>query len=171
MENISMFDFIDGGGLDATCLGLAQADAEGNINVSKFGSRLFGPGGFINITKKTKKIVFAGTFMNKAKVAVGNGRVTVLEEGSQKKFLEHVEQITFAGQYADPDQTVLYVTERCVFRLVCGKMTLVEIAPGIDLQRDILAQMDFLPVISRELKLMEEGLFHEEWHDLCEKIA
>ncbi|MDR3364764.1 MAG: acyl CoA:acetate/3-ketoacid CoA transferase [Clostridiales Family XIII bacterium] len=175
IENISMFDFIDGGGLDVTCLGLAQADAEGNINVSKFGKRLFGPGGFINITKKTKRIIFAGTFMNKAEVAVRDGRVTVLKEGTQKKFVGHVEQITFAGQYADPGQTVLYVTERCVFRLIGGKMTLVEIAPGIDLQRDILSQMDFLPAVSKELKLMEEGIFHEEWHEQwrgsCEEIA
>jgi propionate CoA-transferase len=171
MENVSMFDFIDGGGLDATCLGLAQADAEGNINVSKFGNRLFGPGGFINITKRTKKIVFCGTFMNKATVDIGDGYVNIVREGTQKKFVRQVEQVTFAGQYAGKDQTILYVTERCVFRLVDGKMTLVEIAPGIDLQKDILAQMDFLPAISRNLKQMDEGLFHETWCGLRKKIA
>ncbi|MDR0875351.1 MAG: acyl CoA:acetate/3-ketoacid CoA transferase [Clostridiales Family XIII bacterium] len=171
IENVSMFDFIDGGGLDVTCLGLAQTDAQGNINVSKFGDRLFGPGGFINITKRTKKVVFCGTFMNKAKLAIRDGRVEILEEGTMKKFLKQVEHITFSGEYVRPEQTILYVTERCVFQLICGGMTLIEIAPGIDLERDILAQMDFRPFVSKQLREMDTAIFEEAWGGLRDIVA
>jgi propionate CoA-transferase len=168
IEHGAMFDFVDGGGLDATCLGLAQTDEEGNINVSKFGRRLIGPGGFINLTKKTKKVIFCGTFMNKAEVLVGNGTVSVLTEGGTKKFIKKVEHITFAGSYAAPGQTILYVTERCVMQLIDGRMTLIEIAPGIDLEKDILAQMEFVPDISPDLKAMDARLFLEHWGGLRE---
>lgn len=161
IEHGAMFDFIDGGGLDATCLGLAQADEFGNINVSKFGEKLIGPGGFINITKMTKKIIFCGTFTDKAEVRIENGIVTVLKEGKTKKFVKDVEHITFAGKYASPEQTILYVTERCVLQLIDGRMTLIEIAPGIDLERDILARMEFRPDIAPGLKAMDTRLFIE----------
>ena len=147
-------------------LGLAQADEAGNLNVSKFGPRLTGPGGFINITQSAKKVVFCGTFMAKAKLKVEDGRITVVEEGKAKKFVKQVEQITFSGKYARPDQTILYITERCVFQLIDGKMTLIEIAPGIDLERDILAHMDFTPAIAPELKTMDPAIFQESWGGL-----
>lgn len=170
MAHGDMFQFIDGGGLDVTVLGLAQADEQGNLNVSKFGTRLTGPGGFINITQSAKKVVFCGNFMAKAALRVEDGRLVIAEEGRARKFLKEVEQITFSGRYARPDQTILYVTERCVLQLVGGKMTLIEIAPGIDLERDVLAQMDFTPDISPNLKVMDLGLFQPAWGGLAETL-
>jgi propionate CoA-transferase len=166
IDHGSMFDFINGGGLDVTCLGLAQADVDGNINVSKFGKRLVGPGGVIDITRSAKKVIFCGTFMNKAKLAIADGKVVILEEGTTQKFIPAVEQITFSGKYARENQTILYVTERCVFELRKGKMTLIEIAPGIDLEKDILPNMGFVPEIAADLKQMDGKLFCEEWGGL-----
>ena len=166
MLHNDMFDMIDGGGLDITVLGLAQADEAGNLNVSKFGSKLTGPGGFINITQSAKKVVFCGTFMAKAKLKVADGKITVVVEGKAKKFVKQVEQITFSGKYARPNQTILYITERCVFQLIGGKMTLVEIAPGMDLERDILAHMGFVPAIAPDIKTMDPAIFQESWGGL-----
>ena len=166
MLHNDMFDMIDGGGLDITVLGLAQVDEAGNLNVSKFGPRLTGPGGFINITQSAKKVVFCGNFMAKSKEHVEDGKLVIDQEGTIHKFVKEVEQITFSGRYARPDQTILYVTERCVFQLIDGKMTLIEIAPGLDLEKDILAHMDFKPEISPDLKLMDAGIFQEEWGGL-----
>lgn len=166
MAHGDMFNMIDGGGLDATVLGLAQADEHGNLNVSKFGSRLFGPGGFIDITRSAKKVIFCGTFMAKCKTAIQDGRLIIVQEGTEKKFLKDVEQITFSGKYARPDQTIVYITERCVFRLTDGKMTITEIAPGVNLEEDILAHMDFVPIISPDMKLMDTNLFREKWGGL-----
>lgn len=171
MEHGTMFDLIDGGGLDITILGMGEADSQGNVNVSKFGPRLTGPGGFINITQATRRIVFCGQFMNKATYSIKDGQLHVEKPGVSKKFINQVEQITFSGTYARPDQQVMYVTERCVFKLVNGKMTLVEIAPGIDLQKDILDCMDFMPAIADDLKIMDKALFMEDWGKLGETIC
>jgi propionate CoA-transferase len=171
IEHGAMFDLINGGGLGMTCLGIGEADQYGNLNVSKFGPRLTGPGGFIDITGATKKVVFCGTFMGKASLRVGGGKLVIEREGTIKKFVEKVEQITFSGKYAKPGQEILYVTERCVFKLLGGRITLTEIAPGIDLDRDILAQMAFRPEISEELKLMDPGIFHETWGGLGKYIG
>lgn len=171
MAHGDMFDLIDGGGLDVTCLGMGEADQYGNINVSKFGPRLTGPGGFINITKKTPKVIFCGTFTNKAKLEFKENKLVIIEEGKANKFKNDVEQITFAGQYANEDQTILYVTERCVFQLVDGKLHLIEIAPGVDIQKDILDNMEFEPVIPEDgPKLMNEGIFAESWGGLADII-
>jgi propionate CoA-transferase len=166
LEHGAMFDLIDGGGLGMTCLGIGEADQYGNINVSKFGPRLTGPGGFIDITGSTPKVIFCGTFMGKAELKVGDGKLIIEKEGTIRKFLNKVEQITFSGKYAKPGQTVLYVTERGVFKLIDGEMTLIEIAPGIDLEKDILARMDFKPKIAKDLKLMDPGIFRETWGGL-----
>lgn len=166
MEHNATFDMIDGGALTMTCLGLGECDESGNVNVSKFGPRLTGPGGFIDITNATPKVVFCGTFVGKAKYAVGDGKLSIVQEGNIKKFLKNVEQITFAGQYAKEGQEVLYVTERCVFKLIGGKMTLIEIAPGMELEKDILARMDFVPAIAADLKQMDPQLFCETWGGL-----
>lgn len=166
IEHGSMFDIIDGGGLDMTCLGIGEIDQYGNNNVSKFGPRLTGPGGFINITQSTPKVIFCGTLVGKAKVQVGDGKISVLEEGKIRKFVKDVEQITFSGKYAGKDQEVFYITERAVFKLIDGKVTLIEIAPGLDLEKDILNQMDFKPEIAADLKVMDEGIFREEWGGL-----
>jgi propionate CoA-transferase len=168
----NMFDWYDGGGIDQAFLGMGEVDKFGNVNVSKFKGRPIGCGGFINITTSSKKVVYCGTFTTGGlKVAAENGKVKILQEGSQKKFLDHVEQITFSGKYAaKSNKPILYVTERAVFKLVDGEVTLVEIAPGIDLEKDVLAQMDFKPRISPDLKPMPEEIFHPEWGKLKQHI-
>lgn len=170
MVHNDMFDFIDGGNLDVTVLGIGEIDENGNNNVSKFGPSIMGPGGFINITRATKTVIFCGTFMAKGKYRIGDGRLEIIEEGKIRKFVKKVDQITFSAEKAPKDQNVLYVTERCVFRLVDGKLTLVEIAPGIDMEKDILANMDFMPAIAEDVKIMDEGMFMETWGNLGEYI-
>jgi len=157
------FDFYDGGGLDLAVLGLAQADAAGNLNVSKFGTRLAGAGGFINISQSAKRVVFVGTFMAGAQdIRIEQGELRIHRDGATRKFVHAVEQRTFAGALAaEAGKPVLYVTERCVFELTREGLELIEIAPGVDLERDILAKMDFLPLIHQP-KLMSKALFEAE---------
>jgi propionate CoA-transferase len=163
IDENQQFDFYDGGGLDLACLGMAECDRAGNVNVSRFGTRLIGVGGFINISQNARRVVFTGTFTaGGLEVAVEDGKLKIIKEGKNRKFVDKVGQISFSGQYAyERGRMVLYVTERCVFRRVRAGLALIEVAPGIDIERDILAHMDFKPVIG-EPDVMDLRIFRPE---------
>ncbi|MGD9501003.1 MAG: acyl CoA:acetate/3-ketoacid CoA transferase [Methyloceanibacter sp.] len=171
IDQNQMFDFYDGGGLDLTCLGMAECDQDGNVNASRFGGRLNGCGGFIDISQNSRAVVFAGTFTaGGLEVEIADGELKIVQEGRSRKFVARVEQITFSGPFAQRrSQPVIYVTERCVFQLTQGGLELIEVAPGIDIEKDILAQMDFKPIIAKPVP-MEARIFLDEPMDLLSDL-
>lgn len=166
LKQPDIFDFYDGGGIDFACLGAAQMDKDGNVNVSRFAGKTTGPGGFINITQGAKLICFLGTFTaGKQDIRIEDGKIKIVKDGPHIKFKENVEHITFSGEHSrckKEKQTVFYITERAVFKLTEKGMTLIEIAPGVDLQKDILDKMEFVPHIAEDLKIMDSRLFRNE---------
>ena len=158
------FDAYNGGSLNMAIVGLAEVDKKGNVNVSKFGTRVTGPGGFINITQSTKNIIFMGTFTAvNLEEEIKDGKLIINKEGEKPKFVDSVQQITFsADQAIKNNQNILYVTERGVFKLTKDGVKLIEIAPGVDLEKDIISNMEFKPLISKDLKLMDKRIFREE---------
>ena len=157
------FDFYDGSGLDQAFLGMAEADRQGNVNVSSFGQRLAGAGGFINISQTARSVFFLGTFTSGGDVVVRDGRINIGREGAVQKFVAEVGQVTFNGRRAHATgRTVYYITERCVLRLGADGLELIEIAPGVDIDRDVLSQMGFRPRISSDLRQMASAVFTDE---------
>ena len=159
-----IFDIYNGGNLDLAVLGMAEVNQKGDNNVSRFGPRIPGCGGFINISQSTPKVIFCGSFTaDGTKYEIGNGELHVIQEGKARKFVNTVQQVTFSGEYsASRGQKVLYVTERAVFELTKHGLMLIEKAPGVDLQKDILDQMEFTPIIAPDLKEMNHKIFREE---------
>lgn len=166
IDHTYQFDFIDGGGLDIACLGYAECDGKGNVNASRFANRVPGCGGFINISQNSRKVIFVGTFTSGGLDAViADGRLKIAKEGKHRKFVEQVGQVTFSGaEAAKREQDIIYVTERCVFRLTGEGLELAEIAPGVDPRRDILDQLPFTPIIGSvremELELFSAPVMH-----------
>jgi len=168
------FDFYDGGGLDLAFLSFAEVDQACNVNVSRFGTRIIGPGGFINISQNARKMIFSGTFTSGGlRIVWPDGKTRIDQEGRENKFVAAVEQVTYSGAYAAKrGQEALYITERAVFRRnAAGRLELIEIAPGVDLERDILGRMDFRPDVSADLKPMDPRLFRPEPIGLAEHIT
>ncbi len=161
IEQDKQFNFYDGGGIDVAFLGMAQLDQAGNVNASKVGDLLSGCGGFINISQNAKKVIFCGTFTAKGEsVAVGDGILRIARDGTVRKLVKQVDQITFSARNAHQSgQTVLYVTERAVFELTHEGVILREIAPGVDVEKDIYLQMDFRPLVADDLREMDPALF------------
>jgi propionate CoA-transferase len=167
------FDFYDGGGLDLAFLSFAEVDAVGNVNVSRFGNRIVGPGGFINISQHARTVIYSGTFTaGPSQISWEDGQTRISQDGAHSKFVAQVQQITYSGRYgAERGQRVLYLTERAVFRLGGDGLELIEIAPGVDLERDILARMGFRPQISAQLATMDRRLFLPQQLGLAEHLA
>jgi propionate CoA-transferase len=161
----SQFTYFQGGGFDIALLSFLQVDRDGNVNVSKLGSKPYltaGCGGFVDITAHAKKIVFSGFFTAGAKLNLGYGKLQILQEGKSRKFVEEVEHVTFSGRMArQRGQAVTYVTERCVMELRADGLVVREIAPGVDLQRDVLAQASFALKVDPQLKIMDAALFRD----------
>jgi len=172
IDHATQFDFIDGGGLDTACLGFAKCDGAGNVNASRFSGRVSGCGGFINISQKSKKVVFVGTFTSGGlKTTIEDGKLAIENEGKFSKFVEAVGQVTFSGKRAGREgRTVLYVTERCVFTLREDGIELTEVAPGVDLRRDVLDLLPFQPIVF-DPKPMADELFRPEMMGLRERIS
>ena len=171
VDDVYQFDFFHGGGLDMAFLGFAQVDREGNINSTRFGNFVTGSGGSIDISCAAKKLVYCGTFAVKSDQEITELGIKVTNPGRFKKFVNQVEQVSFSGRSAlERGQQVYYVTERAVFTLTLEGVTLLEIAPGVDLHKDVLEMMEFEPVMSKELKTIDQAIYRDELLGLRERF-
>lgn len=163
IDSPSQFDFYSGGGLDIAFLGFGEVDAQGNVNVSRLGGVTVGPGGFIDIAQNARKVVFCGAFEAKgATYDLGHGNLKILNYGEIPKLVQQVDQITFSGPQAmTSGQKVFYITERSVFELTKTGMCLREIAPGVDLQKDVLDRMRFAPIVAERIEKVPSACFQQ----------
>jgi propionate CoA-transferase len=173
IEQTSQFDFYDGGGLDLAFLSFAEVDAHGNVNISRFGDKIVGVGGFVNISQNAKRVIFSGTFTaGGLEVQWTHGRATVIREGQHRKFVGALEQISYSAAFArQRGNSALFVTERAVFRAGEAGLELVEIAPGIDLERDIFGQMAFRTPVASDVREMDVRLFGTGLMGLAEDMS
>ena len=172
IEQPAQFDFYDGGGLDLAFLSFAEVDAEGNVNVSRFGDKIIGVGGFINISQNAKCVVFGGT-LTAGDLDIGweNGRTVIRREGRHRKFVPKLEQICYSADIGRAQgQVALFVTERAVFRVGADGLELIEIAPGLDAERDVIAHMGFRPRVARDLRTMDARLFAPGLMGLADEV-
>lgn len=171
MRHDMTWDFIFNGGLDIAFLSFAEIDRYGNVNVSKFGDRMNGSGGFIDISQTVKTLIFSGTMVVGSESHCESKQLVIDKEGHSKKFIQNVQSMDFNAEYSrELRQKVYYVTERAVFQLTDNGLELIEIAPGLDLEKDILPQMDFKPAVSEDLKVINTELFQETWGKLTQSI-
>lgn len=171
MRHDMTWDFIFNGGLDIAFLSFAEIDSAGNVNVSKFGDKMNGSGGFIDISQTVKTLIFSGTMVVGSKSHTDNNELVIDAEGHSKKFVDTVQSMDFNAEYSRRlGQEVFYVTERAVFQLTDDGLELIEIAPGLELERDVLSQMSFRPKVSQDLKVINEALYSETWGKLAESI-
>jgi len=171
IEMADNFDYYDGGCLDFGCLGILQIGPDGNVNASRLNGGGIGVGGFMDVASGSKTIAFTTIFVGRVDVEFSGGKLKILKEGNIKKFINDIEQVSFNGKLALADnKNVYYVTERAVFKLISEGLELIEIAPGVDLQKDILDQMDFRPIM-KDVKLMPAEIFNENWGGLVEIMS
>ena len=172
VDQCYQFDFYDGGGIDIAFLSAAEVDSGANVNISRFGDKIIGVGGFVNISQNAKKVVFSGTFTaGKLAIKCEDGKLRILREGEHKKFVKSVLQVSYNGQFArERSQQALFVTERAVFRLADDGLELIEIAPGVSIEHDVLKLMDFRPSVSSTLKLMDARIFRDELMGLAPEL-
>jgi propionate CoA-transferase len=172
IEQPAQFDFYDGGGLDIAFLSFAEVDPQGNVNVSRFGDRIIGVGGFINISQNAKCVVFSGTLTaGELDIAWERGTTVIRREGRHRKFVPKLEQVCYSAAMGRArGQTALFVTERAVFRVGDDGLELIEIAPGIDVERDVVGQMAFRPRVARDLRVMDARIFQEGPMGLAEQV-
>ncbi|MCG7337866.1 acyl CoA:acetate/3-ketoacid CoA transferase [Staphylococcus sp. ACRSN] len=171
MRHDQTWDFIYNGGLDVAYLSFAEVDEIGNVNVSKFGDKMNGCGGFIDISQTVKRIVFSGTMVAGGQLDFGHGKIEIHKEGHANKFVKKVGNIDFNAKYAQElGQMVYFVTERGVFELTEHGLKLIEVAAGLDVERDVLAHMDFKPIIAEDIKVTNPAIYHDKWGGLAQII-
>jgi len=173
MEEAFIFDSYDGGVLDICVVGAGEIDHDGNVNVGRFGSVVAGVGGFANITQNTHNVIFVTPFTagKDLNVEFVDGALKIHSEGKAKKFRKECGSINFSGPLArEHGKRVMYITERCVFEMRPEGLVMTEIAPGVDLEKDIFGQMEFRPLVAKDLKVMDARVFTGESLGLREKM-